>query len=315
MKRTILALIAATLTLSACAQLSFKVEIPEFSKFIVVTAENVNLRKAPDAQSAKLMQWDSDAGSSETQMYPVFSDEDLKPLQKEYYNDGYLYALHPSVGEIMPVLSESGEWSKVWYTCAMSNDYPYHRSREAYMMSKFGVTFELKEGISLSDLEKIGNMSFTPCKARRYSDISYAVSCELTDYGENFVHIHIAMMINDIYLRISGLDFCRLVEEDVPQAQFTEVEMYDDYEGEMRLYKAVKTHFGGDAELAERNIREAIDSLPESEFVAFLNEFGLLENTVALLAMTSAGEIANIPDSFGDEEQAKAYIKTIKVSL
>ena len=45
---------------------TFLISTPNSARFVMVTADGVNLRRLPDARSGKVMVWNSDAGSEET---------------------------------------------------------------------------------------------------------------------------------------------------------------------------------------------------------------------------------------------------------
>lgn len=83
MKKTILLIMAALSVSVAIGQRSLTLSVPKCTTFFKVGAAGLNMRKKPDAGSAKLMVWASDAGSSETvdRYYSVTRTADaIKPM-------------------------------------------------------------------------------------------------------------------------------------------------------------------------------------------------------------------------------------------
>ena len=78
-------------------------------KFIVVTTDGVNMRKAPNTNSAKLVtEWLTDGEGCESRSYPVWSDT-RKP-------SGYSRSsASPYIGQTMPVIGETNDWYKAIY--------------------------------------------------------------------------------------------------------------------------------------------------------------------------------------------------------
>lgn len=51
----------------AVAQINkLTVKVPDFKRFVIVTQDNVNLRRTPSVNGGKLMRWNSDGGSYDT---------------------------------------------------------------------------------------------------------------------------------------------------------------------------------------------------------------------------------------------------------
>ncbi len=310
MKKFFLSIVTLTIAISASSQVNLKLEIHNFDKFMKVNAENVNLRKAPDAQSALLLEWNNDGGEG-TQYYPVFSDENLKYLHDKYGFSGYTNAIHPYAGEILPLLSESNGWSKIVYTCGMRSQWTYHRSREAYMMSKFGEKHELVEGVTLADLNE--DYNFASLHSDRFSGIGFAVKCH-----ESYADIYIAIPVDGIYIWVMD-SYWMLIDTDDNEVYFRVVEGYDDFAGEKVMYNAIKTDLNAGYDLATKRIIETISSLSDNEIEVILNEFIFKDkfkyNTPGrLYAKTDKGAILNIPTRY-ENSKSDVILKTIELKF
>ncbi len=133
LKLTVLALL--TVVSAACAQESK----PEINRFFRVTAENVNLRKAPTTESAKLM-------------YKGYLDEDSHWCENYFFSDEKVpqagnvepKVAHPSFfhcHNIYPLLEVQGDWVKIEY-----------EGKEVYTMCRFGDILEKSSPVDENDM-------------------------------------------------------------------------------------------------------------------------------------------------------------------
>ena len=106
----VLILVLIVLGISKCGgtENHFEVKVPTWEKFIMVTAEDVNLRKEPNVNSDKLMSVYDGYGGCEFYW----------PSSKPKYYDGPLsdknvHHLTPGF-EILPVINEVGDWYQVY---------------------------------------------------------------------------------------------------------------------------------------------------------------------------------------------------------
>lgn len=102
-KTTIKSLAAAMLmcvsgTFTASAQ-TLKVTVPKGNLFFQVMKEGVNMRRQPNAQSGKLMVWNSDAGSEETYTRLFFSDTEASRYRANSSTGAYVETFHPQQGD------------------------------------------------------------------------------------------------------------------------------------------------------------------------------------------------------------------------
>ena len=131
MKKTILLIMAVFAVSVVIGQRSLTLSVPKCITFFKVGAAELNMRKKPDAGSAKLMVWYSDAGSSETVTRYYFSDENRGRYKANGYNGAFIETVHPEKGVLLPVTGENGDWVQVeWLADGVCI--------RAYVMKKFG---------------------------------------------------------------------------------------------------------------------------------------------------------------------------------
>ena len=138
MKKTILLIMAALSVSVAIGQRSLTLSVPKCTTFFKVGAAGLNMRKKPDAGSAKLMVWASDAGSSETVDRYYFSDENRGRYKANGYTGAFIETVHPGKGVLLPVTGESGDWVQVeWLADEVCI--------RAYVMKKFGTVTSVSD--------------------------------------------------------------------------------------------------------------------------------------------------------------------------
>lgn len=85
-------------TLTASAQ-TVKVTVPKGNLFFQVMKEGVNMRRLPNAQSGKLMLWNSDAGSEDTYTRLFFSDTEAARYRANRNTGAFVEPFHPQQGD------------------------------------------------------------------------------------------------------------------------------------------------------------------------------------------------------------------------
>ena len=66
------------------------VKVPDFKRFVIVTQDNVNLRRTPSVNGGKLMQWESDDGSFDTYCKIYYADTEASLYRPNLSNkDSY----------------------------------------------------------------------------------------------------------------------------------------------------------------------------------------------------------------------------------
>lgn len=89
---------------------SLSVKMIDCKRFVELTSDNVNFRRLPNAQSGKLMEWNSDGGSFETYTILFFSDTERGKYRvgglAGAFNSQYL----TRKGYIYPVLESRNGW-------------------------------------------------------------------------------------------------------------------------------------------------------------------------------------------------------------
>lgn len=123
----VMALVLIVLGLSQCGgtENHFEVKVPTWEKFIMVTAEDVNLRKEPNVNSDKLMVEDLSVPETDMIGYRQFWS-DMKSTR-------YIYPFHLEKDfSVCPVISETDEWYQIY----VYNEY-WSKAETAYIMKKF----------------------------------------------------------------------------------------------------------------------------------------------------------------------------------
>ena len=116
-----LLIIAIVVGISMCGggdDSNVEAQLPNWKKFVKVKTGDVNLRKAPDADSPKLMEQQNEMDSE-----LVWSDAP----ENEYGSSRSPY--HLRAGQVCPVVSETSEWYEISIP---------HLGTKAYMLKKFG---------------------------------------------------------------------------------------------------------------------------------------------------------------------------------
>lgn len=124
---SVMALVLIVLGLSKCGgtENHFEVKVPTWEKFIMVTAEDVNLRKEPNVNSDKLMVEDLSVPETDMIGYRQFWS-DMKSTR-----DIYPFHLEKDFS-VCPVISETDEWYQIY----VYNEY-WSKAETAYIMKKF----------------------------------------------------------------------------------------------------------------------------------------------------------------------------------
>lgn len=123
----VMVLVLTVLGISKCGgtENHFEVKVPTWEKFIMVTAEDVNLRKEPNVNSDKLMVEDLSVPETDMIGYRQFWS-DMKSTR-------YIYPFHLEKDfSVCPVISETDEWYQIY----VYNEY-WSKAETAYIMKKF----------------------------------------------------------------------------------------------------------------------------------------------------------------------------------
>ena len=122
MKNWKLLICLAVLALPACLKAQ-TTKIPAWTKFAVLTTDGVNVRKAPNAQSPKLMCYCEGYDGSEGEL-----QWQLAQTPKRFE------AFHLQLEKAYPILETSGDWVKLWVA---DEGYFYFPHRDVWIMKKF----------------------------------------------------------------------------------------------------------------------------------------------------------------------------------
>lgn len=85
------------------------VKVPDFKRFVIVTQDNVNLRRTPSVNGGKLMRWNSDGGSYDTYCKIFFADTESKLYRPNSMTGAFVETFHPMNGDFLPVNPNSIE--------------------------------------------------------------------------------------------------------------------------------------------------------------------------------------------------------------
>lgn len=100
----------------AAAQINkLTVKVPDFKRFVIVTQDNVNLRRTPSVNGGKLMRWNSDGGSYDTYCKIFFADTESKLYRPNSMTGAFVETFHPMNGDFLPVNPNSIESQNGWY--------------------------------------------------------------------------------------------------------------------------------------------------------------------------------------------------------
>lgn len=75
------------------------VKVPDFKRFVIVTQDNVNLRRTPSVNGGKLMCWNSDGGSYDTYCKIFFADTESKLYRSNSMTGAFVETFHPMNGD------------------------------------------------------------------------------------------------------------------------------------------------------------------------------------------------------------------------
>jgi len=136
MKTLLILLGAIFASVAVDAQNDMSVSIPNYKEFALINADGVNLRKAPNVSSPKMMVWNSDGGSYDTVTEYYFMGENPARHRANSRTGAWVEAVHPDKGDVLPVIGESGDWYKVVVPLEASvGNSP--KPKAAYIMKRF----------------------------------------------------------------------------------------------------------------------------------------------------------------------------------
>ena len=91
------------------------VKVPDFKRFVIVTQDNVNLRRTPSVNGGKLMQWESDDGSFDTYCKIYYADTEASLYRPNSRTGARVSAYHPLKDAVLPVNPNQLEPQNGWY--------------------------------------------------------------------------------------------------------------------------------------------------------------------------------------------------------
>ena len=97
------------------------VKVPDFKRFVIVTQDNVNLRRTPSINGGKLMQWNSDGGSYDTYSKIYFADIEARLYRPNSMTGAFVETFHPMNGYYLPVNPNKLEAQNGWYQVGVTS--------------------------------------------------------------------------------------------------------------------------------------------------------------------------------------------------
>lgn len=307
MKKLFLLTFALFVAVTVSAQRSIKLSIPKYNVLFKVKADGLNMRKAPDANSAKLMAWYSDAGSYETEVHYFFSDENRGRYKADNYTGAFIEAVHPSKDELLPITGESGDWYQVECT---NNGKVF----KAYVMKKFGTKMDVADWgavnfcPSINEYDEQGNllsMQRQPVVHRpggKYKSLDFAVTIygSYSEDDEFSAYMHVPFLLDGKYLAVETFPFTVIPTAGIsaPQ-QYWQIEYGMDDE----VSYAMKVKMGKCPKSRQRQaVTEWLLNMPEAHFEQILDSmlFNRPDDVPSLVFIRStAGTYENIILDYG----------------
>lgn len=96
-------------------------KVPDFKRFVIVTQDNVNLRRTPSVNGGKLMQWNSDGGSYDTYSKIYFADIEARLYRPNSMTGAFVETFHPMNGYYLPVNPNKLEAQNGWYQVGVTS--------------------------------------------------------------------------------------------------------------------------------------------------------------------------------------------------
>ena len=97
------------------------VKVPDFKRFVIVTQDNVNLRRTPSVNGGKLMCWNSDGGSYDTYSKIYFADIEARLYRPNSMTGAFVETFHPINGYYLPVNPNKLEAQNGWYQVGVTS--------------------------------------------------------------------------------------------------------------------------------------------------------------------------------------------------
>lgn len=149
--RGVVTLIFFLLAQYALAQLpNITVKVPNVKRFVQITADNVNLRRLPNATSGKVMSWSSDGGSIDTYEKLFYADTEKTRYRANNMTGAYISTFHPMKGELYMVSNKNPEPQNGWYqilvTASENSGNPGHaNAKMAWVNASFCKVIDINE--------------------------------------------------------------------------------------------------------------------------------------------------------------------------
>lgn len=186
----IVIMLAVLFALPVSAQLpDVTVKVPNVKRFVRIKADNVNVRRLPNATSGKLMQWSSDGGSIDTYCKVFFADTEGARYKANSRTGAYVSPFHPYKNQLYMVNPQQQEAQNGWYQIFVTaEEYDGNRghanAKLAWINASFCEVIDVNQ-----DVTAVQNAPIPVCF--KWDD---AKECEVPAYSKSY-----AKSLQDLY--------------------------------------------------------------------------------------------------------------------
>ncbi len=236
----------------------------------------------------------------------------------------YVSPAHFENGAITPIVEESGEWCKVIYTAYPENDYVYHRTKDAYIMSKFGEKIDVATNLTLADF----GVKTVSRREGKYSAIAMTIAPHTykqynmeKDTEEEIVELRLqfSVLVDNTYLwtKIRSLTIENLVNNNQPRIYWTKEEYDDDWVSGINTICHIRVPKASNINAIAANALQYILKMPDNEFVKLITEDGRIDDnddiyfSGKLSFKSTAGDIIDVLSSYYEEGKYKRIDKSL----
>lgn len=265
-------------SLTANAQKEMVVSIPDYEAYVVVNSDGVNVRKAASATSPKLMAWNSDGGSYETVVKYYFEGENPTKYRANSRTGAWVEAVHPSAGDALPVIGESGDWYRVVMTLNGS-DGSNPQTKAVYIMKRFAskhTAMSISEPFAYGFATEGESASTLPLNYRTkgaYTKIPFAVTTLSDSYGEDYfsAQIIVPVMAGDRFVCMQKVDM-NVKTASAYKLSLTTQQEENVMTGEMESWTQAFLYMPSVSESGRQNgVVNALKNLSDNDFLQLVN--------------------------------------------
>lgn len=309
MKKTLFVISVLSFALCGYAQKSFTVSVPAFTSFFRVNAEGLNLRKAPDAASARLMKWYSDAGSDATETALFFSDNNRGRYRANRNTGAYVEACHPEEGELLPIIGESGDWYKVEFVA--KGGYGLHKHSTVWVMKKFGDKVDIASGRFGGTHPAKPDVQWLTREEGLYKGLRFVGTVgDVVEYENYFTfYLEAPVIVADKYMYIKRVMIRGNIDADaVPGRLYCKTEE-NEWTGDMVKVRSVNFR-----SWKESTYNRFLLDMPDNDFGELVSEAmqkSEWDDDVSLYMVSDSGETVELPAYYMEMSKLPCVSETL----